>query len=118
MKLNELKEGNYIVDTTRYIGEEYCNIRGKQLSQYGLSVVDTIDKEMETINNRPAKDFEPAIITEKLLGHLGFNAIGNNRFQKDDLTIEYIDNGFWYLSNSKNEDKGYYKYTHQLQNVL
>ena len=118
MELNELREGNYIVETTKYISSEYCNIRGRELPQYGLSVVNTKDDEKGTINGISAENFAPALITEKLLGFLGFKPIGNDTFKKDDLIITYNDNDFWYLSNSKGEDKGYYKYTHYLQNVL
>ncbi|MDR2954233.1 MAG: hypothetical protein LBV43_04050 [Prevotella sp.] len=116
--INELKKDNYLIDITRPLGEEFCVIRNKQMSIYGLSMVNSLDVKNKTVNGQPILNFAPAIITEELLKNIGFEKKGDIAFQKNNLTITYSDNDWWYLEDEEKKDRGYYKFIHLLQNYL
>ncbi len=116
--INELKEDNYIIDIKSPLAEEFCEIRKKLMPNYGLSMVNSMDVENQTVNGQSILNFAPAIITERLLKNIGFEKIGEITFQKDNLLITYSDNNYWYLEDDKKKDRGYYKYIHHLQNYL
>lgn len=116
--INELKEDNYIIDIKNLLEEEFCEIRNKPMPNYGLSMVNSKDVENKTVNGQPISNFAPAIITEKLLKNIGFEKKGKIAFQKNNLTITYTDNDWWYLEDDEKKDRGYYKYIHHLQNYL